>query len=295
MHHEKDFSILLFTSDPVTRSLCEGYSYLKNCDLIVIDGPDEFERELAKDDQPKLVIVDLTQVLIAIKNNQWGSIGKLLEGRSIIACGLNRNQLFDDLIKDQGLNTDAFFTLPLDVEQLDKYISRQFYYSNEISYEQDLAETRFRLADRRKLPDRRYHKDRRTTQTGRRQSTDRRERNDRHMKRQDEIKKRGRLIDSVLTIDNHLKCAYLNGKTILLARKEFEFLSYIANKPDDVSLNEDIIGFLWPKKEYAVKTELHQYVHLLRKKIENNPRDPKILVTVKGFGYRLGCASIVRN
>ena len=103
------------------------------------------------------------------------------------------------------------------------------------------------------------------------------------------INKPAELIKSVgpFLIDNQLKCVYLNEKLISLTCKEFKLFEKLANDVDRVISDEEIIDCLWPGNNHATKADLHQYMHLLRKKIEDDPKKPVWITTVKGFGYRL--------
>ena len=72
-----------------------------------------------------------------------------------------------------------------------------------------------------------------------------------------------------------------------ISPKEFDIIGLLAHQPGHVVKTEDIVKTIWPKNYKATKADAHQYIHLLRKKIEKNPHRPQLLVTVKGFGYKL--------
>jgi len=94
-------------------------------------------------------------------------------------------------------------------------------------------------------------------------------------------------------IDHRSKCVLFNGEPLHLTRKEFELFELLANDPDRVFLTDEIIGHLWPKNNRASKSDLYQYMHLLRKKIESDANRPYWLLTVKGFGYKLNVADML--
>ncbi|MFU8790180.1 MAG: winged helix-turn-helix domain-containing protein [Methylobacter sp.] len=83
-----------------------------------------------------------------------------------------------------------------------------------------------------------------------------------------------------------------NGEPLHLTRKEFDLFELLANDPDRVFLTDEIVHHLWPKNNRATKSDLYQYMHLLRKKIESDANRPQWLLTVKGFGYKLNIADI---
>jgi DNA-binding response OmpR family regulator len=61
----------------------------------------------------------------------------------------------------------------------------------------------------------------------------------------------------------------------------------LASKPGNVFSRQEILSTLWPGNRYASFQDVQKYVYLLRKKIEDDPYNPKLILTVRGFGYRL--------
>src|SRR5690606_26213518 len=92
-------------------------------------------------------------------------------------------------------------------------------------------------------------------------------------------------------IERRFKTVSLYGKTIDLTRKEFELFELLSRDVERVLMAEEIIQHLWPGNNRATKSDLYQYMHLLRKKIEKDPDNPQWILTVKGFGYRLDVTS----
>ncbi len=90
-----------------------------------------------------------------------------------------------------------------------------------------------------------------------------------------------------LRIDQDNKCLSLNGQKIELTPKEFELVALLSTDADHIFTAEEIIRHLWPESDRAAKSDLYQYMHMLRKKIEKDPSCPQWLTTVKGFGYKL--------
>ncbi|HEY8097734.1 MAG TPA: winged helix-turn-helix domain-containing protein, partial [Methylobacter sp.] len=88
-------------------------------------------------------------------------------------------------------------------------------------------------------------------------------------------------------IDQRSKCVLLNGKSLNLTRKEFDLFELIAKDVDRVFMSDEIINHVWPENNRVTKSDLYQYMHLLRKKVENDPNNPQWILTVKGFGYKM--------
>jgi len=90
-----------------------------------------------------------------------------------------------------------------------------------------------------------------------------------------------------LRIDDRSKLVTLHGEPISLSPKEYELLKLLASEPGRVFSDEEIIAHLWPAGSHATSNDVKQYIHLLRSRIEANPQRPRLILTVKGFGYKL--------
>jgi DNA-binding response OmpR family regulator len=90
-----------------------------------------------------------------------------------------------------------------------------------------------------------------------------------------------------LRIDDRAKTVTLRSRPVQLSPKEYELLKLLACDPGRVFSDEEIIARLWPTDSHATSNDVKQYIHLLRQKIEEDPQHPMLILTVKGFGYRL--------
>lgn len=97
-----------------------------------------------------------------------------------------------------------------------------------------------------------------------------------------------------LTIDDLRKQVCIADRTISLSPKEYKLLKLLASSPGRVFTMKEILSELWPQKpdtgekNYADAQDVQKYVYLLRKKVEVDPETPELVITVRGFGYRLG-------
>ena len=89
-----------------------------------------------------------------------------------------------------------------------------------------------------------------------------------------------------LTVDLARHIATLNGNEIKLTSTEFKLLSYLAANPDRVLTHQAILTHVWGFEESSHLEYLRVYIGQLRKKIELDPDNPKILITDPGVGYR---------
>jgi len=91
-----------------------------------------------------------------------------------------------------------------------------------------------------------------------------------------------------LMIDDERKEVVVRGQGIALSPKEYELLRLLASKPGKVYSTDEILAAVWPDRDAAAAEDVKKYVHMLRSKVELDPADPRIIVTVRGFGYRFG-------
>lgn len=90
-----------------------------------------------------------------------------------------------------------------------------------------------------------------------------------------------------LIIDPRAKCVFRNGEEIKLTRREYSVLSFLAAEPGRVRSSEEIVEEAWNGAKRANSSDVQQYIHMLRKKIESDYHAPCWIITVKGFGYKL--------
>lgn len=91
-----------------------------------------------------------------------------------------------------------------------------------------------------------------------------------------------------LTIDTDTYSVLKNGKKIELTVKEFEILKMLIQNPQKVYTKNQIYSSVWNDVYIGDENAVNVHISRLRGKIEDNPRDPKYIVTVWGIGYKLG-------
>ncbi|WP_058991074.1 response regulator transcription factor [Anaerococcus rubeinfantis] len=77
-----------------------------------------------------------------------------------------------------------------------------------------------------------------------------------------------------------------NGKEIALTATQFKILSFLSENMNMIVSIDRILDHIW-KDSYGYENTLITHIYRLREKLEDNPRDPKILITIKGLGYKL--------
>lgn len=90
-----------------------------------------------------------------------------------------------------------------------------------------------------------------------------------------------------LEINPQAHTAVLNGQSLNLTPREFDLLTILAQNAGKVVSADDLLKIIWGA-EYIGEPQV-VYVHMrgLREKLEIDPNDPKMIVTVRGVGYRL--------
>lgn len=84
---------------------------------------------------------------------------------------------------------------------------------------------------------------------------------------------------------------YKNGEPLELTSGEYRLLCLFMENPDAVLSSEQILADLWDCNENFIDNKtLTVYIRRLRMKIEDNPGEPKKIVTVRGMGYKWNTA-----
>ena len=77
------------------------------------------------------------------------------------------------------------------------------------------------------------------------------------------------------------------GRVVPLTPTEFRILRVLAERPGAVCTNRMILEQVWGEEFADCTHYLRLYIGYLRKKLEEDPRHPRLLVTEWGVGYRL--------
>ncbi len=77
-----------------------------------------------------------------------------------------------------------------------------------------------------------------------------------------------------------------NGDNIELTQVEFQMVEYFFNNPDVALDRTDILNRVWGSNYFGEEKIVDVNVRRLRMKVEDNPSNPKRLVTVWGMGYK---------
>jgi DNA-binding response OmpR family regulator len=86
-----------------------------------------------------------------------------------------------------------------------------------------------------------------------------------------------------------------SGREVELRRREFDLLQTLARSPGRVMSRETLLDAIAGREAEAFDRTIDVYVGRLRRKIEPDPKQPRLIVTVPGVGYRLAAKPRLAN
>ena len=90
----------------------------------------------------------------------------------------------------------------------------------------------------------------------------------------------------VLRMDPGARRVWKGDKEVELTAIEFELLHSLARRPGQVFTRDRLIESAWKYSYYGVPKVVDVHIGHIRRKIEDDPKAPKLIVTVRGTGYR---------
>ncbi|UTV99554.1 response regulator transcription factor [Marinomonas rhizomae] len=81
--------------------------------------------------------------------------------------------------------------------------------------------------------------------------------------------------------------AWLQGSPLALTKKEFAFLRMLMTTPDKLVMQEELLATIWGVTHTRDSHYLRILVSQLRKKLNDNANDQRVIKTEPGLGYRL--------
>jgi two-component system response regulator MtrA len=79
-----------------------------------------------------------------------------------------------------------------------------------------------------------------------------------------------------------------DGRVIALTRLEFDLLAALAREPGRVFTRDALLSEVWGYRQTSDTRLVNVHVQRLRSKIERDPDNPELVLTVRGVGYRAG-------
>lgn len=91
-----------------------------------------------------------------------------------------------------------------------------------------------------------------------------------------------------LTVDVPQHMVTRAGQEIALTPLEFDLLLEMARRPNQVHTREELLENVWGYHNASDTRLVNVHVQRLRSKIERDPENPEIILTVRGVGYKTG-------
>lgn len=88
------------------------------------------------------------------------------------------------------------------------------------------------------------------------------------------------------SLDYRDRILYKNGSPIELTQIEFQLLDYLFKNPDVTLSRSDILNNVWGDGYFVDDKVVDVNIHRLRNKVEDEPTQPKHLITIWGRGYK---------
>ena len=93
--------------------------------------------------------------------------------------------------------------------------------------------------------------------------------------------------DPVLTIDHRAHLVSVRGSEISLSPLEYRLLTALLKHPGQVLSHTQLLDLAWGPNSNETSTDsVRLYISYIRGKIEEDPKRPRLIETVREFGYR---------
>ncbi len=90
-----------------------------------------------------------------------------------------------------------------------------------------------------------------------------------------------------IKIDINGYCVYKDEKPIDLNTKEYKILELLSKNQGRVYTKKQLYEAIWEEPYYGDENTIMVHMSRLRDKIEDNPKSPKYIKTIRGIGYKL--------
>lgn len=94
-------------------------------------------------------------------------------------------------------------------------------------------------------------------------------------------------IIGLMQVDFKNYIAKIANKEENLSHREFEVLHYLWAHKQKIVSRDDLLKNIWGYDEFPTTRTIDNFILKLRQRVEVNPNDPKIILTVHGLGYKM--------
>ena len=96
-----------------------------------------------------------------------------------------------------------------------------------------------------------------------------------------------RLVVGELVLDRTARRAWRSGQAIDLSQREFDLLGALMERPGHALHRHELLDRVWGEGWIGDPRTLDVHIRWLREKVEADPSAPRLILTVRGHGYRL--------
>ncbi|MGH4138713.1 response regulator transcription factor [Clostridium sp.] len=95
------------------------------------------------------------------------------------------------------------------------------------------------------------------------------------------------IIIGELMLDKESCSIYKNDIELALNPKEYRLLAFILENPGKVYTKKQLYEIVWENPYYGDSNTIMVHISHIREKIEEDPKNPKYLKTIRGIGYKM--------
>jgi DNA-binding response OmpR family regulator len=90
-----------------------------------------------------------------------------------------------------------------------------------------------------------------------------------------------------LKVDFGTYDAFVDGESVRMSHKEVEVLKYLWTHKNKTVSRDELLNEVWGYDEMITTRTIDNFIVRLRQRIEDNPAQPRHILTVHGTGYKL--------
>lgn len=87
-------------------------------------------------------------------------------------------------------------------------------------------------------------------------------------------------------IDTRKMTVHADGQEVRMSAKEFMLLAFLASRPDEVFSASELYEHVWGSDSNDDPRTVMVHIYNIRKKLEQDPANPRYIISVRGMGYR---------
>jgi two-component system phosphate regulon response regulator PhoB len=107
-----------------------------------------------------------------------------------------------------------------------------------------------------------------------------------HLRREEMDAEPAPLESGRFRLDRAARRFYAGGREVALTSTEFNLIEFFITHPGRAYSREQLLDAVWGEQRYVTPRTVDVHVRRLREQIEDEPDNPRHLITVRGFGYR---------